>query len=214
LKEIKDPSMWVTLNLLIMLLIDSKHSLTLYESLKDYAGLGKIRFSVSDFRKLMGLKDGQYKSFSMLTKRVIENAVDEINEKTDLGVLFDVEKVGNKPHSIQFKMKLNKKGVLLSPDSKEIRKKLEAFHFSESEIKDLLKDHHSQYLLANIIVVEERLKKGESIDNPKSYLRAAFRKDFRKKKTEHTAIKEKKEQAKVLQKNAQEKADLELAILK
>ena len=160
--------MWVTLNLLILLLLDSKHSLTLYESLKDYAGLGKIRFAINDFRKLMGLKDGQYKSFSMLTRRVIQNAVEEINEKTDLGVLFDVEKVGNKPHSVQFKMKINKRGVLLSPDSKEIRKKLEAFEFSESEIKDLLKDHHSQYLLANIIVVEERLKKGETIEIQKA----------------------------------------------
>lgn len=214
LKEIKDPSMRVTLNLLILLLLDSKHSLTLYESLKDYARLWKIRFSISDFRKLVGLKTGQYKSFSMLTKRVIENAIEEINSKTDLNVDFEVEKIGNKPHTVQFKMKLNKRGLLLSPDTEDISKKLAVFDFSADEIKQLVHSHHSQYLLANIIVVEERLKKGESIENPKNYLKAAFTKDFRKKKTEYEKIQEQKEQAKLLQLEEEEQKDLEMNLLK
>ena len=214
LNEIKNPSMRVKLNLLILLLLDSKHSLTLYESLKDYAGLWKIRFSILDFRRLMGLMGGQYKSFSMLTKRVIENSIKEINEKTDLNLDFGVEKIGNKPHSIQFKMKLNKRGLLLSPNTKEISKKLESFNFWEVEIKQLLKNHHSQYLLANIIVVEERLKKGEAIENPKSYLRAAFTKDFRTQKNEYSKIQEAKNQEKLIQIELHKNNAMKLDIMK
>ena len=81
----------------------------------------------------------------MLTKRVIEKAIEEINEKTDLDVNFDVEKIGVKPHTIHFKMKLNKKGLLLSPDTEDISKKLKAFAFSPQEIKKLLHNHHNQY---------------------------------------------------------------------
>ena len=162
----------------------------------------------------MGLKDGQYKSFSMLTKRVIENAMEEINGKTDLNVSLDVEKLGNKPHTVQFKMKLNKRGLLLSPDTEDISKKLAVFKFTTEEIKQLLHSHHSQYLLANIIVVEERLKKGESIENPKNYLKAAFTKDFRKKKTEFEKIQEQKEQAKLIQLEQEEQKDMEMNLLK
>ena len=74
--------------------------------------------------------------------------------------------------------------------------------------------YSNSYLLANIIVVEERLKKGESIENPKNYLRAAFTKDFRKKKTEFDKIQEQKEQAKLLQLEKEEQKYLEMTILK
>lgn len=40
----------------------------------------------------MGIKDGQYKIFTMLKKRVVDKAIEEINEKTDIEVSIDLER--------------------------------------------------------------------------------------------------------------------------
>ena len=75
----------------------------------------------------MGIKEGQYKSFSMLIERVIEVAIKEINEKTDLVIGYEVERFGRRPQTIGFRMQPQKTGILLSPDKKEIASKLEKF---------------------------------------------------------------------------------------
>jgi len=41
----------------------------------------------------MGIKEGQYSIFTMLKKRVLDKAVDEINNKTDLQVEYEVERL-------------------------------------------------------------------------------------------------------------------------
>lgn len=84
--------MYVKLNLFIWRDLSSKHSLALYEVLKDYQNIKQIRIEINDFRKVVGLEPGQYKIFTMLKKRVIDVAVDEINEKTDLRVQYNLER--------------------------------------------------------------------------------------------------------------------------
>jgi plasmid replication initiation protein len=59
--------------------------------LKDYQNIGRIRVEIDAFRKLLGIEPDQYKIFTMLKKRIIDTAVDEINEKTDLKVVYDLE---------------------------------------------------------------------------------------------------------------------------
>lgn len=72
--------------------LESKHSIVLYEFIKDYFKLGKIRCTISDYRKLMGVQDDQYKNFAMLKKRTLDIAVNEINEKTDITISYALEK--------------------------------------------------------------------------------------------------------------------------
>jgi len=84
--------MFVTLDLMIIRGLESKHSIVLYEFIKDYFKLGKIRCTISDYRKLMGVQDDQYKNFAMLKKRTLDIAVNEINEKTDITISYALEK--------------------------------------------------------------------------------------------------------------------------
>lgn len=104
LDVVKKPNMYVTLSLLVIRGLNSKHSIALYEFLKDYIKLGKISCSVENFRKLMGIKEGQYVYSTMLRKRVLEIAVKEINEKTDIEVAYKLEKHGRKLLGIAFTM--------------------------------------------------------------------------------------------------------------
>ena len=56
LDVVKQPNMYVTLNLLVIRGLSSKHSIALYEFLKDYINLGSLSCSIEDFRKLNGHK--------------------------------------------------------------------------------------------------------------------------------------------------------------
>lgn len=84
--------MYVKLDLYIIRGLESKHSIALYEMMKDYQNLGQYNCSIDAFRKLMGIEEGQYKIFTMLRKRVLEKAVSEINDKTDIFIEYGLIK--------------------------------------------------------------------------------------------------------------------------
>jgi plasmid replication initiation protein len=103
------PNIYVKLNLVILRGLNSKHSVALYEFMKDYQNLGKYRCEVGEFRRLMGIKPEQYSIFSMLKKRVLDTAVEEINEKTDILIAYELERMGRKITSIVLKVTAKKK---------------------------------------------------------------------------------------------------------
>ena len=132
----------------------------------------------------MGIKEGQYEYSTMLRKRVLEVAVSEINEKTDIEVGYELQKHGRKLMAIQFTMckKNNQKTGLEGQE--ELKKKLAKFGIDTEQIQYLLEHHDEQYIRANITVVEEQAKKGD-IKNITAYLLKAFEKDYRQQETEY-----------------------------
>ena len=143
LETIKHPRIYVKLDLLVMRGLSSKHSLALYEFLSDYFNLGAFRCSKDDFRLLMGISATQYPSFAMLRKRVLEVAVNEINEKTIMNVSFDLERVGKRIEAINFTMKQKEEVLDQHDPTTAIREKLKSFGLSESKITSLL-EHHDE----------------------------------------------------------------------
>ena len=105
LDVIKEPNMFVKLDLFVTRGLTSKHSLVLYEVLKDYKNLKDFRIDLENFRKLVGLAPKSYPKFPMLKKRVIDVAMKEINEKTDIRISYELEKIGRKTIAIWFKVK-------------------------------------------------------------------------------------------------------------
>jgi hypothetical protein len=185
LETIKNPSMFVKLDLLMMRGFTSKHSIALYEFLKDYVKLGKIRCELSDFRKLMGIQENQYEIFTMLKKRVLDTAIDEINAKTDIICSYDIERQGRLTTALIFKMNTKQSHVSEHLMNDSISQKLKHYGIQEKGIEELLAKHDTQYLLANLNIVEEQIKKGE-VQNVSAYLMKAFSNDFRVQETEHT----------------------------
>ena len=100
--------MFVKLDLTIIKCLESKHSIILYEFIKDYLNIGKIRCEIPLFKKLMGIQPKQYGNFTMLKKRVLDIAVQKINEKTDINISFDFEKTGMINTAVLFAMQPKK----------------------------------------------------------------------------------------------------------
>ena len=90
--------------------LNSVYSVRLYELLIQWKTAGKTPvFELSLFRGQMGLKDGEYKAMNDFKKRVLDLAVNEINEKTDLTVSYTQEKKGRLIHGFKFTVKQKEK---------------------------------------------------------------------------------------------------------
>ena len=79
------------------------------------------------FRRLMGIQPHQYKSYTMIRKRVLDVAVEEINSKTDIEITFETEKKGRKIIALNFKMFLKKSQTFGIEQSGDIKQKLKNF---------------------------------------------------------------------------------------
>lgn len=182
LNVIKHPAMYVKLDLYIIRWLESKHSIALYEMMKDYQNLGYYNCNIDAFRKLMWIEEWQYKIFTMLKKRVLDKAVSEINDKTDISVNYELMKEWRKNVWIQFKVENAKKITSKSTNLEQhVLEKLKVFWISEKQCSVLIEKHDHQYLLANIRIVEESVTKG-GVRNPKGYLLKAIQNDYRDSK--------------------------------
>ena len=83
--------------------LSSVYSVRLYELLIQWKNAVKTPvFELSLFRGQMGLNDDEYKAMCDFKKRVLDLAVNEINEKTDLTVSYTQEKRGRTISGFKF----------------------------------------------------------------------------------------------------------------
>ena len=86
-----DSKMFAKINLVTIKGLRSKYSIALYELAEDYINVQIPNMKIEDFRELMGLEEHQYYKFSMLRKRVIDVAVNEINESENISFAISYE---------------------------------------------------------------------------------------------------------------------------
>lgn len=102
-----NPTMYARISLSLQNKFNSKHSLALYELFVDYFDVRRSRgetpfISIDDFRRLLGLKDAEYRAFKDLNKSIIKKALKEINEKSDLSVQVEYKKKGRTVAFVKF----------------------------------------------------------------------------------------------------------------
>lgn len=74
--------------------LSSRHAMRLYECLKQYKATGKLQISLEDLRFRFGVLPEEYTRMSDFKKGVLDLAVNEINEHTDLKVDYTQQKRG------------------------------------------------------------------------------------------------------------------------
>ncbi len=79
----------------------STYSIRLYELLNQWRDSGKRFFTLADFKEMLQINDA-YDRYTDLRKWVIEPAIEEINDKTDLHVTFQPEKKSRKVVKLVF----------------------------------------------------------------------------------------------------------------
>lgn len=101
-KRLNDDYIYTKLSLHIMMRLSSGHVLVLYELCSDYRKMGQKTLSLTQFRELMGIQEGQYKAFKALNQWVLKPALKEINKKSNLHVEVETKRTGRKITGLKF----------------------------------------------------------------------------------------------------------------
>ena len=99
LLQLKNRFTMYSLNFFLRL--PSRHSMRIYELLKMREDLGAMRISVEEFRETLGLENS-YDRFTDLRRHVVEKARHQIDENTDIGFTYRVEREGRAAKWLRF----------------------------------------------------------------------------------------------------------------
>jgi plasmid replication initiation protein len=109
--------------------INSGYGIRIYELLVQYRQIGKREISVDNLRTMLELGK-KYPLFADFKKRVIDTAVDQINEYSPLRVTYEQKKTGRKVTHITFSCKENTRSI--GQESKDIPK--EFYKLTDAQI--------------------------------------------------------------------------------
>ena len=93
----------------------STYAVRLYELLKQYENTGYRVDYLPDLREMLGVEPEEYPRFDNFDRRVLKQAIEEINEKTDLEVSYKKKKTGRRITHIEFEIR-SKQGYTLQED--------------------------------------------------------------------------------------------------
>lgn len=92
--------------------LKSAYSVRLYELLAQWVTAKKTPvFEIEKFRQQLGIGVNEYSRMHQFKERVLENAIAEINEKTDLNVKYDQFKSGRVISGFSFKVSKKQKKI-------------------------------------------------------------------------------------------------------
>ena len=86
--------------------LTSKYAIRLYEFLIAWREVGKVpQIELDDFRNRLGLDDNEYTAMNNFKSRVLEPAIKQINEHTDITVTYEQHKRGRTISGFSFSFK-------------------------------------------------------------------------------------------------------------
>ena len=89
--------------------LQSEYSIRLYELMMQWKAVGKTnRISVDDLRRKLGVEPKQYKKMNNFKARVLDHAIKQINEHTDIQAEYEQYKNGRTIVGFTFKFKVKK----------------------------------------------------------------------------------------------------------
>ena len=96
--------------------LSSAYAVRLYEILIAWRSVGKTPIiELQDFRKQIGVLDGEYKVIADFKKRVLDIAVKQVNEHTDIIVKAEQHKTGRTISGFSFKFKQKQQAKIEKP---------------------------------------------------------------------------------------------------
>ena len=95
---------FVQYKLVNVLPMKSQYSLRLYEILKSHETQGKWEVSLEELKKVLFIEDGLYEDYRIFRRKVLDSAVMEICNFTDLVVAYEPKRKNRKIYSLMFEM--------------------------------------------------------------------------------------------------------------
>ncbi|MDD5089801.1 MAG: replication initiation protein [Candidatus Wallbacteria bacterium] len=216
--RILHPDMYTPLDVVVISGMKCKYSIALYELLKDYLNSPTFpKLTLKQFRDLMGVEKHMYRAFRDLKRNVIDKAVQEINEKTELSCSFRFSREGGK-HYKYITFTVGKKdisaleprpaGLLPLEDKHELPEDIMEIIPGKYHIPAIIEQlkqycdsgHDTDYITSNFIYATNNCR-----ENFPAYLKLSLKNDYARAEREIKAA----ESAAAVAKSAQAEHDLE-----
>jgi plasmid replication initiation protein len=177
------------INLFVQSRFDSTYSLVLYENCVRFKNINQTAwFSIELFRSLMGVSANKYASFKEFKRNVINVAIKEVNQKSDIYIEPQFKKIGKTISAVQFLISENEKYKpafrKLHTDKKEsashklsalIEVLVSEYQLSEKQAREISSKYEYEYIIQKINLVKTK----KNIDHPGAYLISALKEDYR-----------------------------------
>jgi Initiator Replication protein len=101
---LKDSTVWGKIAIPVLMAFTSKYAISIYENIAQLCNLTHKKshtYSLEEFRDLLGVPPGKYKTFGELNKHVVKPAVAEVNALASFGITILPIKQGKKVKSVQ-----------------------------------------------------------------------------------------------------------------
>lgn len=86
-----------------ILALKSSYSISLYELFKSYSFKKEFTVTIDNLKHYLSI-DGKYQEYKALRRKVIEPAITEINQFTDIEIEWEPNRIGRRYESITFKI--------------------------------------------------------------------------------------------------------------
>ena len=175
------PDIYAQINLTIQRQFKSAHALVLYENCARFRNVKSTGWiDLVDWRKLFGIKDGQYNEFKAFSRRVIKAAVSEVNEYSDIHVTPEYKKQQGRVVAIKFTLKPNStnNGKRSLPDNLDIYQKLIQTGIKSDQVKSILKTYKPAHIEQGLAYLNKMLSQGTVIRSPGAYLKKAIENNY------------------------------------
>lgn len=105
--------------------LTSVHAVRLYEMLIAWRSTGKTPvFEVADFRQQLGIEPDEYLRMEAFKRRVLDLAIKQINEHTDITAKYEQHKKGRSISGFSFTFKMKKSAQVVELPAKPKRKQI------------------------------------------------------------------------------------------
>jgi hypothetical protein len=177
------------INLFVQAKFNSSYSLVLYENCVRFKNIKQTSwFPIELFRSLMGVSGDKYSSFKEFKRNVINVAVKEVNQKSDICIDPQFRKSGRNITAIQFTIKENESytptfrknrpadvQVQVPQHSSLIEILTSQYRLSEKQADEIIASYEYEYIVEKINLIKTK----KNIGHPGAYLISALKKDYK-----------------------------------
>ncbi len=233
-EKLYHPEVYARINLRIQRSFRSSYGLALYENCVRFRNTATRTTGfkpLSVWRDMLGVEDGKYKDFRNLRRRVLDAAVKEVNEYSDILLSVQLQRKGRKVVGVKFDIEDNpqlsldldvdprRPALEVIVEDKEtlalpspVFERVAAFGL-EAQASDIISKYDEDRINGNLDIIEAKISRGEKIESIPAIARDAIEKDYRPKKTkievdlegQHIEAKKQQEAARVAREAAERK---------
>ena len=214
------PEIYGRINIELVAKFKSSYALALYENCIRYQNLPQTPwFPIAVFRPLMGVEEGKYKEFKAFKRRVLDIAIDEVNNISPIKIVPEIDRRNQSVTRVRFLLDKNgpidaAKLMVDQTVSSDVKTSLiEVFGFSDEKVKDILGQYEVNYVREKI----DQIRSSKSflsgkIEGVAGYLIDSLRHDYKANKSSKTLVAELRLK-KVLEEKAEESHEEDLKIV-